>query len=129
MAIAQRRPQRTSLREDRMAIEAAVAQLAEELGDRAPRKSTLKRALNLFEASGMGRAWFIDALYRARAEVRERRPQNRMAYFFRLVEDELGLVPPETERADTATPEHPGASPLHGRQGFQPPPLALRPSG
>lgn len=60
---------------------------------------SISRALNLFQASGVSRNQFIDVLYRAEGEVRDRRtypgqagpPRNAMAYFFAVVEDRLGL--------------------------------------
>lgn len=86
--------------EDRLAITAAIERLAAELGDSASKKATLTRTLNLFALSETGRDAFIDLLFQASAEVKDRRrnpgkaplPRNRMAYFFAVVEDRLGLA-------------------------------------
>lgn len=82
----------------RAAIETTIRQFATELGDRAPTKATLSRALRLFADSGLHSNVFIDALYQAKGEVIDRRrnpgkapvPRNQMAYFFAVVEDRLG---------------------------------------
>ncbi|MGI8404867.1 MAG: hypothetical protein ACR2OE_08930, partial [Thermomicrobiales bacterium] len=86
-------------RDDRAAIGATVERFAAELGDQANPKVTIKRALNLYQASGVGRDTFVDVLFQAKGEVHDRRnypgdapiPRNRMAYFFAVVEDRLGL--------------------------------------
>ncbi|MDP9358881.1 MAG: hypothetical protein M3R02_27105, partial [Chloroflexota bacterium] len=85
--------------EDRLAIAATIERLAPELGDTASPKASTTRAMNLFHQSGVGRDAFLDLLFQASAEVRDRRrdpgkaplPRNRMAYFFAVVEDRLGL--------------------------------------
>lgn len=84
---------------DRQAIGVAIGRIAAELGDRAETKVTISRALNLFQASGVGLDAFVDLLYQSKGEVKDRHaypgkapiPRNRMAYFFALVEDKLGL--------------------------------------
>lgn len=84
---------------ERQAIGVAIRRIAAELGDRAETKVTISRVLNLFQASGIGLDGFIDLLYQAKGEVKDRRaypgkapiPRNRMAYFFAIVEDQLGL--------------------------------------
>jgi len=83
--------------DDHPAIAATIDRLAEELGDRADSKVTIRRAQNLFNASGIGRDAFLDLLYRAKGETLDRRqhpgkapvPRNLMAYFFAVVEDKL----------------------------------------
>ncbi|MDP9354347.1 MAG: replication protein [Chloroflexota bacterium] len=85
--------------EDRLAIAATIERLAPELGDTASPKTSTTRAMNLFQQSGVGRDAFLDLLFQASAEVRDRRqhpgkaplPRNRMAYFFAVVEDRLGV--------------------------------------
>lgn len=85
--------------EETAAIRAAMERLARELGDRAPAAASVSRALRLYRASGLGAAAFVDLLYLAKGEVRDRRdypgkaprPRNPMAYFFAVVEDRLGL--------------------------------------
>ncbi len=65
--------------------------------------------MNLFRQAGTSREAFVDLLFRAAGEVRDRRqhpgqaplPRNRMAYFFAVVEDWLGArvgAPPDHER-------------------------------
>lgn len=84
---------------DRLAIAAAMERLADELGDQASAKSTVTRAMNLFQSADVQRDAFIDLLHLAKGEVRDRRrhpgqaplPKNQMAYFFAVVEDRLGL--------------------------------------
>jgi hypothetical protein len=98
-AILRHRVRRDIGRDDRAAISVAVERFAEELGDQAEIKVSVSRALNLFQASGVSRDAFVDALYQARGEVLDRRsypgkapvPRNLMAYFFAVVEDKLGL--------------------------------------
>ncbi|MGH2535620.1 MAG: replication protein [Thermomicrobiales bacterium] len=98
-AILRHRVRRDVGRDDRAAISVAMERFAEELGDQAEFKVSISRALNLYQAAGVGRDVFVDLLYQARGEVLDRRafpgrapvPRNRMAYFFALVEDKLGL--------------------------------------
>ncbi len=98
-ALVRRRTPKPAGGEDRLAIAATIAHLAPELGDTASPKASTTRAMNLFQQSGVGRDAFLDLLFQASAEVRDRRrdpgkaplPRNRMAYFFAVVEDRLGL--------------------------------------
>jgi len=86
-------------RADRTAIGVAVERFAQELGDQAYAKVSISRALNLYQTSGVSVDAFIDLMFRAKGEVQDRRdypgkapmPRNRMAYFFAVVEDGLGL--------------------------------------
>lgn len=97
-----RRVVRRAVSDDHQAIGATIQMFADELGDRAGRKATVSRAMNLFAESGLGREAFVDLLYQVRGEVRDRRrdpgkaprPANPMAYFFAVVEDRLGLRAP-----------------------------------
>ncbi len=97
--VVRRRRVKPSGGEDRLAIAATIARLAPELGDTASPKASTTRAMNLFQQAGVGRDAFLDLLFQASAEVRDRRrdpgkaplPRNRMAYFFAVVEDRLGL--------------------------------------
>ncbi len=92
--------------EDRQAITAAMERLSDEVGDTASAKSTVTRAMNLYQRSGVGRNVFIDLLYMAKGEVRDRRrrpgkaplTKNQMAYFFAVVEDRLGVQTRPLER-------------------------------
>lgn len=98
-AILRYRVRRDVGHDDRAAIGVAVERFAEELGDQAAAKVSISRALNLYNASGVGRDAFVDLLFQAKGEVQDRRkypgkapvPRNRMAYFFAVVEDRLGL--------------------------------------
>ncbi len=98
-AVVCRRTTKPAGGEDRLAIAATVERLAPELGDTASPKASTTRAMNLFHQVGIGRDVFLDVLFQASAEVRDRRrdpgkaplPRNRMAYFFAVVEDRLGL--------------------------------------
>ncbi|MDP9367523.1 MAG: replication protein [Chloroflexota bacterium] len=98
-AVVRRRSPKPAGGEDRLAIAATIARLAPELGDTASPKASTTRAMNLFQQAGVGRDVFLDVLFQTSAEVRDRRrdpgkaplPRNRMAYFFAVVEDRLGL--------------------------------------
>src|SRR5512135_1832545 len=86
--------------EAREAVAAYITEFASELGDRAPLKSSITRAVHLYQQSGRSLASFLDRLHQARAIVRERTSAptskpitNRMSYFFRVLEDNLGLAP------------------------------------
>lgn len=84
---------------ERQQIGAAIAQIGPELGDQADQKVSISRAMNLYQASDTAVAGFVDLLYQAKGEVIDRYrhpgrapiPRNRMAYFFAVVEDWLGL--------------------------------------
>jgi len=104
------RPPKQPYSKDREQITAYIRDFAREMGDQAPLKSSVTRADNLYQASGRSIALFIDAMYQARAKTKERTaaihgkpnaaepfaPKAKMAYFFALLEDELGMR--ETER-------------------------------
>jgi hypothetical protein len=108
-AILKHRVRRDVGRDDRAAISVAMERFADELGDQAEIKVSISRALNLFQAAGVSRDVFVDVLFQAKGEVLDRRafpgkapvPRNRMAYFFALVEDRLGL----RETADVSRKE------------------------
>lgn len=79
---------------------AAYTEFAAELGDRAPINSSITRAVHLYQRSGRALTSFLDRLHQARATVRERTTTatttpitNRMSYFFRVLEDDLGPAP------------------------------------
>ncbi len=85
--------------EAREAVAAYITEFAGELGDRAPIKSSITQAYHLYQQSGRSLASFLDRLHQARSTVREHittptsKPiTNRMSYFFRVLEDDLGLV-------------------------------------
>ena len=92
-------------------IQAYIVDFAREFNDQAPLKASTMRAYNLYRRAGVGRQAFVDQLYAARAIVKERsagiraragedaagRPvKAKMAFFFAVLEDLLGLRPDET---------------------------------
>ena len=99
------RPPKSPISEERQQITAYISDFAREMGDQAPLKSSVTRACNLYATSGYPFPRFIDALYQARAKTKERTaairgtasaaapfaPKAKMAYFFALLEDELGM--------------------------------------
>jgi hypothetical protein len=126
--------------EERQVILAYLHDFTAEFGDRAPLKSSVTRALHLFERSGLAIDAFVSKLYEARSLTKERdaaigyqdrgkqqrgeyTPRNKAPYYFALLEDVLGLrehsegqsSPPDTE---TALESHSGASrgPSRGRR-------------
>lgn len=101
--------------DDREVILAYISDFSREFADRAPLKSSTTRALNLFRQSGLSREAFIAALYHARVVTKERTAsirgtggegsaigaKNKMAYYFSVLEDVLGL------KDDAASPPAP----------------------
>jgi biotin operon repressor len=101
------RPQRVSPKdEDYQVLQAYLADMARELGDRAPLRSSTTRAYNFYKRAGVSRAVMIERLFAARAILKDRTTtaqhqtdqrftqvptRNRAAYFFAVLEDELGL--------------------------------------
>ena len=99
------RPPKQPYDEDRQQILAYIQDFAREMGDKAPLTASVSRAYNLYKASGRPIALFVDAMYQARARTKERSahikaspdptqpfaPKAKMAYYFALLEDELGL--------------------------------------
>jgi hypothetical protein len=91
-----------------------ISDFSREFGDRASLRSSTTRAVNLFRQSRVPLETFIEAMYRARAIVKERsgtiragavdeygRPsRHRMAYWFTVLEDLLGL----RDERDTTAP-------------------------
>jgi hypothetical protein len=83
------------------AIQGYIRDAACKLHDEAPLKSSTTRAYNLFLRSGIQLNTFFDTLYDAEQETMRRSAtikkltkqgfKNRMAYFFAIVEDKLGL--------------------------------------
>lgn len=93
--------------EEWQAIRAYIEDFARQLGDTAPLKSSVTRAYHLFEAAGLPLDSFISKLFQARGLTQEssaritktdRDPDYRvkrktkMAYFFAVLEDQLGLL-------------------------------------
>ena len=94
--------------DDYQVLQAYLAEIGRELGDRAPLRSSTTRAYRLFKRAGVSRAVMIARLFEARAILRDRattvpdqrdprfRPvptRNRAAYFFAVLADLLGLRP------------------------------------
>lgn len=104
------RPRPETETEEWQAIAAYIEDFARELGDTAPLKSSATRAYNLFQASGLPLDVFLNKLFQARSLTQEstaritktdRDPEygvkrkTKMAYFFAVLEDQLGLLSPE----------------------------------
>jgi DNA-binding transcriptional ArsR family regulator len=98
-AILKHRIRRDAGKDERQMIAVAIGRIADELGDQAETKSSISRAMHLYQAADVHIAAFTDLLYRVRGEVLDRYrhpgkapiPRNKMAYFFAVVEDRLGL--------------------------------------
>ncbi len=93
----------------RDAIERYIRDTAAKLHDEAPLKSSVTRAWNDYKRSGVDLNRFFNELYDAEKEANRRSAtikkltemgfKNRMAYFFAILEDKLGLrqkPPPDT---------------------------------
>ncbi len=96
--------------EDRQVLVSYMTDLARELGDQAELTSTVSRANNLMDRAGLDLNIFISKVYEARAKTQERtgsiksrgaqtdawgqQRKNKMAYFFSVLEDILGLKKP-----------------------------------
>ena len=88
--------------EDRQVILAYLEDFAREFRDSAPLKSSVSRALNLYQQAGCSRDVFIAAMYQARVKTKEAtKVRNRMSFWFACLENSLGLK---------AKPERPSAS-------------------
>ena len=87
---------------------ASPVDFARELGDRAPLSASTSRALNAFRRANVTRARWGDVLYQDSAITQERSAtitkrlddpgkvfpaKNKMAYFFAVFDDLLGLKP------------------------------------
>jgi hypothetical protein len=92
--------------EERESLDLYVDDLARELGDRAPLRSSGGRLLNLYRRSGLDMDAFVERVQSARRTTKERLPQIRgerkpgrpkaaMSYFFAVLEDLLGLKMPQ----------------------------------
>lgn len=97
--IESRAPKRHTSPDDWAAVGVIIEQFAAELGDQAPTKSSISRAMNLLASSGVSRDGFIDLMFSVKGVVQDRYrhpgkaplPRNRMAYFFAVIEDQLGV--------------------------------------
>jgi hypothetical protein len=91
----QRMPASPEEADERAAITATIKTLAPELGDKAPVRSSVTRAFNLYQRSQLPLSTFVAELYGVRSDVKDigtrRNIKNRMSYFFGLLEDRLGL--------------------------------------
>ena len=98
--------------EDRDRILAYLQDISRLLNDQAPLKSSVTRAYGLYQRSGKPIEVFCEALYQARAITQERSASIRgqastangglarkakMAYFFSVLEDLLGMKPSDHE--------------------------------
>jgi hypothetical protein len=88
--------------DERESLDLFVDDLARELGDRAPLRSSGGRLLNLYRRSGLDLDAFVERVQSARRITKERiaqvrgerkpgRPKAAMSYFFAVLEDTLGL--------------------------------------
>ena len=99
----------TSYDENRQAILAYIEDFAREFNDKASLKTSTTRAVNLCRRSGTSLEAFIGAMFEARAITKERSAavrsttdgsrgipptKRKMAYFFSVLEDKLGLREP-----------------------------------
>jgi DNA-binding GntR family transcriptional regulator len=85
----------------REAIESYIRDIAAKLHDEAPLKSSATRAFNLYRQTGADLSSFFNLLYDAEKEANRRSAtikkvtsmgfKNRMAYFFAILEDKLGV--------------------------------------
>jgi hypothetical protein len=107
LMVQRQRPRRAVPRdEDYQVLQAYLADMARELGDRAPLRASTTRAYNLYKRAGVSRTVMIDRLFTARAILKDRAApsqhqndprfmqvptRNRAAYFFAVLEDVLGL--------------------------------------
>jgi len=97
---------RINYSETRRALQPYIEDFAREFGDEAKLSSSLSRAVNLCDRSGLDIDEFIDVLLAARAKTKEKSAsiskqagdggmwgtkKNRMPYWFKIVEDMLGL--------------------------------------
>jgi hypothetical protein len=83
------------------AIKSYVQAIAQNLHDEAPLSSSTTRAYNLYTRAGVHLSWFLNLVYDAEKEANRRSAtikkittrgfKNRMAYFFAVLEDKLGL--------------------------------------
>jgi len=94
------------------AIAATLDQVSSELHDDAPR-SSLGRVVRLWQASGQSESALISAIYAARKSAKQRGNiekratgdagaygfRNRMPYFLRCLEDQLGLKQSDSYRS------------------------------
>jgi hypothetical protein len=108
------RPRNDEYSEERQRILAYVKDFARELRDQAPLRSSVTRAYNLYQRSGVHISRFEDAMYQAKAKTQEYsatiRAQDdsgtfpvkaKMGYWFACLEDELGM---KDDHANPSTP-------------------------
>lgn len=117
-------PQRCPDSNDRQVILEYIVDWASEFNDQASLKSSTTRAYNLFKRSGVSLSVFTQAMYAARATVKDRAasirsttkdPQkpvptkHKMAYWFSCLEDVLGLreEQPDSQNPTNQTPRSP----------------------
>lgn len=149
-AVLQRRPQRSRPRpetetEEWQAIQAYIEDFARQLGDSAPIKSSTTRAYNLYLASGLPLEAFLGKLFQSRSLTQESSARitktavdpeykvnrkTKMAYFFAVLEDQLGLAkkkPPSASgdagaggQPRNAAPQKPPSEPVRRRDSDDP---------
>lgn len=100
------RPAKLTYDEDRVRIHAYIEDFARELGDNAKVKASVTRAYNIYKASGKDIDAFCQYMYQAKhktqeysSSIRTKRedgnvwaPKAKMAYWFKILETDLGLA-------------------------------------
>jgi hypothetical protein len=107
-----RRERPPGTKEERARLAGYLADFARELRDEAPLASSVTRALNAFRAAGVPPERWAEHLYQARSITQRRSasigkqinpdaatypgpgPKSKMAYYFAVLDDLLGLRPP-----------------------------------
>jgi hypothetical protein len=85
--------------EDRIRIESFISDFAREMRDRAPLAASVTRAWNLYRGSELSFAEFRATMYAARETTRHSAAiDNRMAYWFTVLEREMAARRGETRR-------------------------------
>jgi len=123
-AVARSRPRPETLDEDYQRLQDCIEDRAREFNDTASLKASTTRAWRLFQRSGLPIEAFTDRVFQARALTQERtaaitktaadadygvRRKSKMAYFFAVLEDQLGLAPPRAKAAGSGSGPPAGA--------------------
>ena len=108
--LTRRMPPRPTYDDDRDRILAYLQDISRLLNDQAPLQSSVTRAYHLYQQSGKPIEVFCELLYQARAITQERSAsirdqgsttsrggsrKGKVGYFFAVLEDLLGLKPPD----------------------------------
>jgi len=124
-----------ALDEDYQQIQEYVIDFRRLFNDGAPIKSSVTRAWRLYQRSGLSVAAFVEHMFQARALTQERTAsitktiegeygverKSKMAYFFAVLEDHLGLADPKkkrTRRMREKPPDQSGRGPGEDYSAF-----------